>query len=66
MLVLGHVGVVNDLWHLEKSELELRHQNLDLGSSFGNVRTTCFLIQAFSMERSFVVRGKGLVCLNLK
>ncbi|KAF2984767.1 hypothetical protein EK904_006177 [Melospiza melodia maxima] len=35
VLVLGHLGVVNDLWYLKKFELELQHQKLGLGSSFG-------------------------------
>lgn len=42
-------------------ESVLSHQKVDLGSSFGSVRTTCFLIQAYSMEGSVVVGGKGLI-----
>lgn len=46
-------------------ESELEHQKVDLGSSFGSMRTTCFSIQAYLMEGSFVVGGKGLIDLRV-
>lgn len=46
-------------------ESELEHQKVDLGSSFGSVRNTCFSIKAYLMEGSFLVGGKGLIDLRM-